>query len=152
MSISTKGIIHYHINSENTKTNNFISYMKELIEIINKKNMKPFLIVLDNLSVHKTKDLLDFYRSNKINIVFNSPYVSKFNAIEFTFRDLKKIVYSNVYENSEILLKDIQKILKSELFNKKTEINIREACINYLSFYSEQKNTNLNNILINKTY
>ena len=46
MSISTKGIIHYHINSENTKTNNFISYMKELIEIINKKNMIPFLIVL----------------------------------------------------------------------------------------------------------
>ena len=70
--------------------------MKKLIEFINKKNMRPLLIVLDNLSVHKTKDLLDFYKSNKINIVFNSPYVSKFNDIEFTFRDLKKIVYSKV--------------------------------------------------------
>lgn len=65
--------------------------MKELLDVINKKNIKPYLIVLDNLFVHKIKDLFQFYKDNKINIVFNSPYASKFNAIEYTFRDLKKI-------------------------------------------------------------
>jgi len=64
--------------------------MKELLEVLTKKNMKPFLILLDNLAVHKKKELLHFYKDNKVNIVFNSPYISKFNAIEFTFRDLKK--------------------------------------------------------------
>jgi len=150
MSISTKGIIHYVINSENTTTNKFSQYMKELVEAINKKNMKPYLIVLDNLSVHKTQDLLDFYKSNKVNIVFNSPYISKFNAIEFTFRELKKIIYSKVYKDGEDLIKDVNKILTSELFNKKTEINIREACINYFSFSDEQKNANLNDMLFYK--
>ena len=96
--------------------------------------MKPYLIVLDNLSVHKTQELLDFYKSNKVNIVFNSPYVSKFNAIEFTFREMKKIIYSKVYEDGEDIVKDVNRILTSESFNKKIEINIREACINYLSF------------------
>ena len=76
MSISAAGIIHYHINNENTTTNKFLEYMKELVEIINKKNIRPYLIVLDNLSVHKTKDLLDFYKSNKVNIVFNSPMLA----------------------------------------------------------------------------
>ena len=150
MSISAAGIIHYNINIENTTTNKFLEYMKELVEIINKKNIRPYLIVLDNLSVHKTKDLLDFYKSNKVNIVFNSPYVSKFNAIEYTFRDLKKILYSKIYEDEEVLIKDVKHILNSESFNKKTEINVREACINYLGFYNEQKSENLNNILFLK--
>ena len=124
--------------------------MKELVEAINKKNMKPYLIVLDNLSVHKTQDLLDFYKINKVYIVFNSPYISKFNAIEFTFRELKKIIYWKVYKDGEDLIKDVNKILTSELFNKKSEINIREACINYFSFSDEQKNANLNYILFYK--
>ena len=29
-----------------------------------KKNIKPYLIVLDNLFVHKTKDLFQFYKDN----------------------------------------------------------------------------------------
>ena len=82
-----------------------------------------------------------------MNIVFNSPYVSKFNAIEFTFKDLKKIIYSKVYSLEENLIKDVQQILNSESFNKKTEVNIRESCLNYLSFYEEQKNLNVNNLL-----
>ena len=97
MVCSKEGIIHYNINNENTTNQTFLQYMKELLEVLTKKNMKPFLIVLDNLAVHKTKELFQFYKDNKVNIVFNSPYVSKFNAIEFTFRDLKKILYSKVF-------------------------------------------------------
>ena len=119
--------------------------MKELLEILTKKNMKPFLIVLDNLAVHKTKELFQFYKDNKVNIVFNSPYVSKFNAIEFTFRDLKKILYSKVFGDEEKILMEIKNILNSKLFNDKIEYNIIEAHRNYLLFYEDKKFINLNN-------
>jgi len=145
MACSKEGIIHYNINNENTTNQTFLKYMKELLEILTKKNMKPFLIVLDNLAVHKTKELFQFYKDNKVNIVFNSPYVSKFNAIEFTFRDLKKILYSKVFGDEEKILMEIKNILNSKLFNDKIEFNIIEAYRNYLLFYEEKKFINLNN-------
>ena len=147
MACNKNGIVHYIIDTQNTTKKSFLEYMKELLDVINKKNIKPYLIVLDNLSVHKTKELFQFYKDNKINIVFNSPYASKFNAIEYTFRDLKKNLYSKIYSNEEKLLNEIKEILNSKWFNDKVENNIREACSNYLSFYEEHKNINLNNII-----
>jgi transposase len=147
MACNKNGVVHYIIDTQNTTKKSFLEYMKELLDVINKKNIKPYLIVLDNLSVHKTKDLFQFYKDNKINIVFNSPYASKFNAIEYTFRDLKKNLYSKIYSNEEKLLNEIKEILNSKWFNDKVENNIREACSNYLSFYEEQKNINLNNLI-----
>lgn len=147
MACSMEGIVHYNINKENTTDKTFLQYMKELLDVLNKKNMKPFIIVLDNLTVHKTKELFEFYINNKVNIVFNSPYASKFNAIEFAFRDLKKILYSRVYENEEKFLIEIKNILNSKVFNDKIQNNIAEACRNYLSFYEERKNINLNNLI-----
>ena len=50
--------------------------MKKLGEIILEKNLSPYIIVLKNLSCHKTKELIELYSSKKMNIIFNRPYLS----------------------------------------------------------------------------
>lgn len=45
---------------------------------------------MDNLSSHKSSKLMEFYDKHKINVLFNTPYLSNFNAIELSFRNLKK--------------------------------------------------------------
>ena len=89
MSIHGEEIFHFKIKEENTNTGIFLEFMKELIIKVNEKNIKPYVNVLDNLKYHKTRELYDFYLNNKDNILFNPPYVSSFNDIEYSFRNLK---------------------------------------------------------------
>ena len=110
------------------------------------KKIDQYAIILDNLACHKTKELFDYYLENKINIIFNAPYISKFNAIEYSFRDLKKIIYSKIYGNEEEMINDVAKILVSDEFQKKLMNHCKETYINYLNVYKEEKYLNLNNI------
>ena len=145
MSVYEEGVLHFKINKENTKTNTFLEYINELFSII-KENISPYVIILDNLSCHKTEDLYNFYMDNTINVVFNAPYVSEFNSIEYAFRELKKILYSRIYSSESELINDIEKILKSSTFQKKVYFNLMDTCKNYLSFSKKEKDKNLNEI------
>jgi transposase len=42
----------------------------------------PIVLVLDNLSVHRTRKVVDFSKRCKIEIVYNASYSSEFNPIE----------------------------------------------------------------------
>ena len=55
---------------KNTDKTTFLDFMKELIKILNDKKIRPYVIILDNLSCHKTKELLDYYYENKIIVIF----------------------------------------------------------------------------------
>ena len=146
MAINENEIVHFKINKDNTNKTTFLDFMKELNKILNDKKIKPYVIILDNLSCHKTKELIDYFSENKINIIFNAPYISKFNAIEYSFRDLKKIIYSRIYHDEEELISDVNKILISDDFRKKLINHCKEAYLNYLNFYKQEKVLNLNNI------
>lgn len=65
---------------------------------------------MDNLSSHKTKELIEFYSQNNINVVFNSPKMSAFNCVELTFRNIKNILYKNLYSSFEDLEKKVLRI------------------------------------------
>ena len=56
-----------------------MNYIKELYEILSIDNKKRYDIIMDNLSCHRTSQMLDFYNKNKINIIFNVTYKSNFN-------------------------------------------------------------------------
>ena len=97
MATSEKKIIKYILGKGSIKTDNFISFMNDL----NNENPNRSYL-LDNASIHKNKKTHKFYKKNKIHIVFNAPYQSKFNPIEMVFSLLrkklnKKIVKSNAY-------------------------------------------------------
>ena len=119
MAICENEIIYFKINKENTDKMKFLDFIKELVKILKDKKIDQYAIILDNLACHKTKELFDYYLENKINIIFNAPYISKFNAIEYSFRDLKKIIYSKIYGNEEEMINDVAKIWVSDEFQKK---------------------------------
>ena len=49
----------------------------------------PFGIFLDNLSVHKTKEVYQAYKRLNITPIFNMPYSPDFNGIESYFSLIK---------------------------------------------------------------
>ena len=69
LSFYYEGILYYEINKPNTKEENFLEYMKNLLNTINDKVIKNYVIILDNYSAHKTKALFKFYVDNKMNIL-----------------------------------------------------------------------------------
>ena len=73
-----------------------MNYIKELYEILSIDNKKRYDIIMDNLSCHRTSQMLDFYNKNKINIIFNVTYKSNFNAIELAFRTIKFKIYKRL--------------------------------------------------------
>lgn len=79
MVVNEKGVIFHKINKENTNNKTFLEFMKELFIIIQDKKITPYAIILDNLSCHKVREIYDFYINNKINIIYNAPYMSNFN-------------------------------------------------------------------------
>ena len=83
-------LIHYEINEQDTNELVFLKFMKNLKMKLEKNNISQYVVILDNLSCHKTPLLKKFYDEEKMNIIFNSPYHSNFNCIELLFRIIKK--------------------------------------------------------------
>ena len=119
-------MLYYKIKDENTNEKQFLLFMKELKEIIDKKNFGDYVVVMDNLSSHKTQLLKKYYIQQKINILFNSPYQSSFNLIELLFRLVKRKVYQNLYSSSEESSKEIERILNDKNLSNGLKKNYKE--------------------------
>ena len=104
------------------------------------------MIILDNYSVHKTAKLMKFYSQNKINILFNSPYNSKWNSVELAFRNLKRHLYTKIYDGLESTLKEAKSFFESETFINGIKGNFIETLQEYYSFYVNENYRNLNSL------
>lgn len=144
MAISENGIVYYELNIANTDEKIFINFIDKLVKKIHEKSIDNFAIFLDNLSVHKSSKLIQFYVENGINIIYNTPYASFFNSIELAFRGLKNILYKNIYESIDKVIKDVHKILNSENFQNTIKYNLKETIQQYLIFFENYKNMNFN--------
>jgi transposase len=109
-----------------------------------KEPKKRFVIILDNLKVHKTKEVISFCKERKINLLFNVPYQSVFNSIELCFRALKKMIYSKIYETTEEIKLDIENIIKTEKFRNTLYYNYKETLKEFLYYEQNHKYDNLN--------
>ena len=98
MAINDEKMLYYEINKNSTYEESFYEFMEKLNDVIKKEKIYPCVVVIDNLSCHKTEKLIEFYTTNKINVIFNTYYISSFNSIELSFRNLKRHLYTNIYE------------------------------------------------------
>ena len=92
--VSSNSVFHYKITEVNTNENNFMEFMDEVNTIIKSKENEKYVIIMDNLSAHRTKKLMKYYDDNKINIIFNCVYRSNFNCMELAFKILKIQLYN----------------------------------------------------------
>ena len=111
--------------------------MQDFLKIIKTKEQKPFILVMDNLPVHKTAVGRNFLIENKINVLFITPYMSEFNLAEFTFKYLKLHLYSKLYMTLEDAENDVKILLEDERINRILIKNYRETLETYLKFSFE---------------
>lgn len=99
---------------------------------------------MDNLSIHLTRSLFEFYQKEKLKILFNVPYLSPFNMVELCFRQMKRETYTHLYSSIEELKNDISSILSSDKLRTELKYLYRETLEKYLIFINNYKDFNLN--------
>lgn len=143
MAVDDKNVIYYEISDESTTEKTFINFIKNLIKTLKEKYEGKFIIVLDNLSSHKTPLVKQFFIENNINIVFNSPYHSEWNSIELAFRSLKRKYYQILFETKEEQVNYIKSFLENKDFSKTIEFNFCETLKSYKKFILDNRDINL---------
>ena len=103
-----------HPNSITTKE------LIEFVEILSDKfHGQEFAIFMDNLQVHKTKEVLDTCKRLKVRPIFNVPYSPDFNGIETYFSllkgEYKKLILERLIkgikvDSSSMIVQSIQKV------------------------------------------
>ena len=102
---------------------------------------------MDNLSAHKTNELINFYATNKMNIIFNSPYLSSFNAIELAFRGIKSKIYGSLFKSSNSLKIRVVEILSSNNFISSLKNNYAQTLNEYIKYFDNIKDKNLSGLI-----
>ena len=64
----------------------FIPYLKQLKRL----NPRPFALFMDQLSVHKGKEVVPWYERLDIKPIYNVGYSPEFNPIEASFSQVKR--------------------------------------------------------------
>jgi hypothetical protein len=106
--MSNKKLIHYKICESSFNKETFNLFIKEL-QVKIKKDKK--CLFLDNASIHKNKELQKYVEDNKIKMIYNIPYMSIYNPIEFVNKMIRNRIQENEYKSVEELdkiLKDLQ--------------------------------------------
>ena len=80
------GLVHYESVEQTTNADRFIPFVRALSE---KMQAEPFVLYMDNLSVHKMLTVKAVYTELEIVPVFNVAYQPDFNAIEACFARVK---------------------------------------------------------------
>ena len=150
LAIGKSNIFNYKITSENTNTNNFLEFIKEIKIKIDSNNEKKYVIICDNCSSHKSEEIINFFNENKLRVIFTPPYMSIFTPIELAFRAIKNITYKKMYSKIDEVIKDITNFLTAEEIKKTLLYNYKETLGHYISFMEKYRNENLNSYIINE--
>ena len=76
-----RGVELIHVHYSAVTIENFIHYLRWL----KIKNRDKLAILMDNLSVHRSRDVKAFCQQNNIFCLFNIAYSPEFNPIESVF-------------------------------------------------------------------
>ena len=121
MSIDINSNIDFTIIEGALKGIKFNTFMNKII-----KNNK--IIFLDNASIHKNKQFKKLIDRNKWNIIYNIPYHSHLNHIEYVFSLLRKKLLNNNITSFNDIVNTLMEFKKT--INKNHIINIFNKCFN----------------------
>ncbi len=86
LAVGVGTVFYYKITTKNANSEIFLAFLKELKFKISNNLDKKYILIIDNLTSHKDSRVNDYLVESKINVLFNAPYNSIFNAVEFCFR------------------------------------------------------------------
>ena len=126
----------------------FREFLKDLFEKIKSNKNQKYIIVMDNATIHKTKNIIRFCLKKKLKILTITPYYSKLNMIEYLFGFIKNKIYKKVYKNINELLNHVKAILNSDKINLIIQKLYKHTLQNYLDFI----NVNIDKIDLNNVF
>lgn len=144
LAIGIDEIIHYKFTSQNTNSNLFIDFFKEIIQKISNNDLKKVIFIMDNLTSHCTDNFKKLIIKNSLKVIYTVPYESSYNPIELAFRSIKLFTYKNIYNNMTQLINDVKIIITSNKFKKTLFKNFLETLEKYIIFIRKNKNLDLN--------
>lgn len=127
MSIDTNSNIDFTIKEKALSGKDFNKFIKK----INKKNNK--VIFIDNASIHKNFYFKNDIQHYKWNIIYNIPYHSHLNPIEYVFSLLRKKILNGDVKNINDIVKII--LLFKKNIDKKHITNIFNKCLNEIKSF-----------------
>jgi transposase len=123
MGITINGKIDFTIVEGALKSFKFNKFMKK---IMTKNNY----IFMDNASIHKNSLFKKFINDNNFNIIYNIPYHSELNPIEYIFSLLRKELLNNDNSSYTCIINIIKNFMKK--FNKIHSYNIFNKCFDII--------------------
>jgi transposase len=136
MGILLEKIIYYKIVESNVDSTIFKEFLEGLISKLNTEQKKNSLIIYDNATYHKTKDVIELCLKNNLKIITNIPYRSEYNGIEYCFGIFKNLYYKYIFKDKNEQLKKIEELLNSE----KLKNNLISCYIQAFEKYSNSLN------------
>ena len=138
MAINKEKIIHYKIYNENVNSELFKNFIEELSTKLTQEQIKNSLVIFDNASCHKTKEVIEECLNKKFKIITNIPYKSEFNGIEFLFGYLKNQYYKYIFASKNEQKNKIIEIIESKEMNDNLESFYLQAYEKYLNTIREK--------------
>ena len=84
--INIRGIVFKHIIAHsNVNSLIFIEFLRQLFQKLSDENIERAWLVLDNVRLHKTRQVRDFVDQTSHTLVFLPPYSPMMNPIEEMF-------------------------------------------------------------------
>lgn len=101
MAVFNNGFKQYKILETSVNSAIFYEFIKDL------NLQKGTTILLDNASIHKSKNLKELVESKSCNLMFTPPYTPEFNPIEMSFGTIKNKFYKMRYSKNDCFKKSI---------------------------------------------
>jgi transposase len=128
-------ILGHYYNNETIGSNEFLIFIKEIIQIIGKEGINTSIFILDNASYHLSKEIKEFAKLNKLKFLFNCPYRSEFNAIEIVFNLIKSNVHKEIYKKQKEFKERIDFFINDPDVNNSIKKVYKKTIENYIDFY-----------------
>lgn len=88
MAVTNHNIISFSLQNGAFNSYSFFNFVKNLLDQI--LNDQKYVFIMDNVSFHKSKKIIDLVHSKGHRIVFIPPYSPQCNPIEEVFSELKR--------------------------------------------------------------
>ena len=128
--ITPEKALHFKIVENGMKTEDFMDIVKEYNKESNINNDKT--LFLDNASIHKTKTFINYMDETKMKVLYNVPYHSDKNPIEYIFSMLRKTIQRETFST----LEDLESIVRCFCFMIESE-KIKKCFNHAFSLFSK---------------
>jgi len=139
MAIDKNQIIYgqYYFN-ETIATEEFIDFLEELLKRLSEEEKQNSVFVLDNAKYHTSDKIKKFVKEKQLKFLFNIPYNSKFNCIEYAFHLMKIEINNSMIRTISDLKNKIIYLIDDEKINSNMRKIYGYTLEKYLHFYSEE--------------